>query len=56
MHERFPKHSRIGTTRMNEDNETDENGKKRGVSMEKKAKLHERKESRQPITHYLINI
>ena len=35
MHESFPKHSLMGTTRMKEDEETDEEGKKRGVSMEK---------------------
>ena len=35
IHECFPKHSRMGTARMKEDNETDEDGKKRGVSMEK---------------------
>ena len=32
MHEYFPKHSRMGTARMNEDNETDEDDKKRGKS------------------------
>ena len=35
MHQYFPKHWRMGTARMKEDNETDEDGKKRGVSMEK---------------------
>ena len=34
MHECFPKHSRMGTARMKEDNELDEDDKKRGVSME----------------------
>ena len=35
MQECFPKHSRMGTARMKHDNETDEDGQKRGVSMEK---------------------
>ena len=35
MHECFPKHSRMGTARMIYANETDEDGQKRGVSMEK---------------------
>ena len=35
MHECFPKHLRMGTARMKQDKETDEGGKKRGVSMEK---------------------
>ena len=35
MHECFPKHLRMGTARMKQDNETDEDGQKRGVSMEK---------------------
>ena len=35
MHECFPKHSRMGTARMKEDNGTDEDDKKRGVIMEK---------------------
>ena len=35
MHEYFPKHSRMGTARMNQDKETDEDCQKRGVSMEK---------------------
>ena len=51
MHECFHKHSLMGTARMKEDNETDEDGKKRGVSTEK-VKLARKKElkSRQPIT------
>ena len=49
MQECFPKHSRMGTARMKEDNETDEADKKRGVSMEK-VKRHERNKPRQPIT------
>ena len=35
MHECFPKHSRMGTARMKHDNEIDEEGKNRGVSMER---------------------
>ena len=35
MHECFHKHSRMGTARLKQDNETDEYGQKRGVSMEK---------------------
>ena len=35
MHECFPKHSSIGTARMTYDKETDEEGNKRGVSMER---------------------
>ena len=35
IYECFPKHSRKGTERMNKDNETDEEGKKRGVSTER---------------------
>ena len=31
----FPKQSRMGTARMKEENKIDEDGKKRGVSMEK---------------------
>ena len=35
MHERFPKHSRMGAARTKYDKEIDEEGKKRGVSMER---------------------
>ena len=35
MHECFPKHSRMGTAKMKWDFETDEEGKKRGASMER---------------------
>ena len=35
MWECFPKHSRMGTARMKEDKETDEEGRKRGVSIER---------------------
>ena len=34
-HECFPTHSRMGTARMKQDKETDEEGKKRGVSVER---------------------
>ena len=36
IHERFPKHSHMETARMKKDKETDEEGKKRGVSMERR--------------------
>ena len=35
MHECFPTHSSMGTARMKQDKETDEEGKKRGVSRER---------------------
>ena len=35
MHEWFPKYSRMGTATMKQDKETDEEGKKRGVSIER---------------------
>ena len=35
MHKYFPKHSHMGTARMKKDKETDEESKKRGVSMER---------------------
>ena len=35
MHECFPKHSRMGTARMKWDKKTDEEDKKRGVSVER---------------------
>ena len=37
VHECFPKHSRMGTVRMKQDEETDEGGKKRGESIFSKA-------------------
>ena len=46
MHECFHKHSRVGTARMKEDNETDEDGKKRGVIMEESTVGYGRKYSR----------
>ena len=48
MYEFFPKHSRMGTARKKEYNETGEDGKKRGVIMEKVKRA--RNKSRQPIT------
>ena len=35
MRQCFPEHSRMGTARTKQDKETDEDGKKRGVSMER---------------------
>ena len=35
MHECFPEHSRMGTARTKSDKETDDDGKKKGVSMER---------------------
>ena len=35
MHECFPKHPRMGTTREKLDNETEEEGKKRRINMER---------------------
>ena len=54
MHERFPKHPRMGTARLKLDNGTDEDDKKRRESMEKsKAGT---KEKSQTAYHYLIKI
>ena len=50
MHECFPKHLRMGTANMKYDKETDEGGKKRGVSMEKSKAGTNKKKSRRPIT------
>ena len=54
MHECFPKHSRMGTAIMKEDNETDEDCKKRGVGMEKLKWA--RKKEVPTAYHYLIKI
>ena len=54
MHECFLKHSRMITARIKEDNETDEDGKKRGVSMEKLKRA--RKKEVPTDYHYLIKI
>ena len=35
VHECFPKHSRMGTARTKSDKETDEEGTKRGASIER---------------------
>ena len=35
LHECFPKHLRMGTARMKQDKETEEEGKKGGVSIER---------------------
>ena len=35
MYECFPKHLRMGTARLKYEKETDEDGKKRGLSMKK---------------------
>ena len=50
MHECFPKHSRMGTARMKKDKVTDEEGKKRGVSMERSTAGTKKKKTRRPIT------
>ena len=54
MHECFPKQSRMGTARMKYDNETDDYGKKRAVSMEKV--LRARKKEVPTAYLYLIKI
>ena len=43
MHECFLKQSRMGTARMNEDKDSEEKGKKRGVKMQR-SKPEARKE------------
>ena len=50
MHECFPKHSRMGTERTKYDKETDEEGKKRGVSIERRKARMKQKKSWLPIT------
>ena len=50
----FPKHSRMGTARMKDDNETDEDCKKRGVSIEI-VKQARKKEVPTPF-HYLLKL
>ena len=49
MHERFPKHLRMGTARTKLDKETNEEGKKRGVSIER-SNAGTKKKFRRPIT------
>ena len=50
MQECFPKHLRMGTAQMKLDEETDEEGRKRGVSMERSKAGTKKKKSRRPIT------
>ena len=45
MHECFPKHTRVGTARMKKDKETDEEGEKRDVSMERSKASRKEKRS-----------
>ena len=48
MYECFPKHLRMRTARLKQDNETDEEGKKKGVSMERSKVGTKEKKSRRP--------
>ena len=50
MHECFPKHWRMGTARMKEDKETDEEDKNRGVSAER-TKADTKKRSPDGLSH-----
>ena len=50
MHECFHKYSRTGTARTKKDKETDEDGKKRGVSMER-SKAGTNKRSPEGVSH-----
>ena len=50
MHECFSKHSRMRTARMKKYKETDEESKKRGVSMLRSKAGMKKNKSRQPIT------
>ena len=50
MHECFPTHSRMGTSRMKKNKETGEESKKKGVSMEKSKAGTKKKKSRRPVT------
>ena len=50
VHESFTKHLRMGTARMKYVKETDEDGKKRGVSMEK-SKAGAKKRSPDGLSH-----
>ena len=54
MHESFPKYSRMGTARMKYDKETEVEGKKKGVSMEKSKAGTKKKVP--TAYHYLIKI
>ena len=55
MHECFPKHLRMGTARMKYDKETDEDGKTRGVSMER-SRAGTKKRIRNGLSHPNQNI
>ena len=55
MHECFPKQWRMGTARMKEDKETDEDGKKRGLSIERR-KAGTKKRSPEGLTQPNQNI
>ena len=50
MHVCFPKHLRMGTARMKYDKETEEVGKKRGVSVEKNKAGTKKRESQRSRT------
>ena len=54
MHECFPKQSRMGTASVKKCKETDEEGKKRVVSMER-SKAGTKKKSRRPIIQSKYN-
>ena len=56
MHECFLKHSRMGTARMKYDKETEEEAKKRGVSMEENSKAGIKKKEVPKANHYLIKM
>ena len=47
----FPKHLRMGTAKMKLDGETEEEGKKRGVSVERSKDGTKKKESRRHIIY-----
>ena len=49
MHQCFPKHSRMGTSRMKYDEETGEEGMQRGVSIER-SKADTKKKNPEGIT------
>ena len=50
MHDCFPKHSCMGTARIKEDKETDEDDEKRSVSMER-SKVGRNKKSPDGLSH-----
>ena len=55
MHECFPKHKLIGTAIMKQDEETEEESKKRGVSTEN-SKAGTKEKEIPTAYHYLIKI